>query len=94
MHKLWEDHNLWSLSFLLPARHQPQVQTEPAEDNGDGKGPQGAQSTLHQMHQNNGKILPIGRILSFPERRSRLNGRDFCFKRYVCRVLISVGYTK
>lgn len=59
MRTLWKDHNFWAQPFLFPAGHQSQVQTEPAENIGDGKGPHGTQSALHQVHQDNGEIYPV-----------------------------------
>ena len=51
MRKLRQDHNLWTQSLLLTARHQPHLQAQPAKDVGDGKGTCGAQGALHQVYQ-------------------------------------------
>jgi len=56
MRTLWKIHNLRAQTLLLTTGHQPHVQTEPAEDHCDGKGPKGAQNTLHQVHQGDGEI--------------------------------------
>jgi len=78
MRTLWKVHNLRTQPFLLTTSHQPHVQTEPAEDPRDGKGPRREQGALHQMHQDDGKIRRVS--IGFPKQKNHGHAMIFLFK--------------